>query len=66
LDCETLPENARRYQYVVINGSEIDVYRRRFEAQLMDDTGKGCWVADPLPEDSFLYNGGLATISFEI
>lgn len=66
LDSEYLPENARRYQYVVIENNTVEVYRRRFEAQQRDNTGKGCWVPDPLPEDSDLFHGGPATFSFDI
>jgi 3',5'-cyclic AMP phosphodiesterase CpdA len=64
LDGKALPENARRYQYIVFEGSRVDVYRRRFDAYTSDETGMGCWVPDSLPENLSSSRGKQATISF--
>ncbi len=66
LDAETLPENARRYQYIVIQDSGVNVYRRRFEPKSRDHTGFGAWVSDPVPEDSPLYGRGPGNINFTL
>ena len=66
LDSETIPDNARRYQYIVFEGAKVYVYRRRFEKHQHDETGLGCWVPDPLPEDSPLQPVGRETYYFEL
>lgn len=66
LDGSKLPDNARRYQYIVIEDGKVNVYRRRFESQIADTTGQGCWVPDPLPEDSKLRGKDSATLAFRL
>jgi len=66
LDSKTIPDNARRYQYIVFEGTQVSVYRRRFEKHQHDETGLGSWVPDPLPEDSPLQPIGRETYSFNL
>ncbi len=66
LDSDTLPQNSRRYQYISIKGNTVLVYRRRYEHQSRDSSGNGCWVPDPLPEDSLYNTDTPATLTFEL
>lgn len=66
LDSEVIPNNARRYQMIVIDGENVTVYRRRFDEQQSDQTGMGCWVSDPVREDFPGAGRGSATMEFSL
>jgi len=66
LDSEVIPNNARRYQVIAIDGKNVKVYRRRFDQQASDETGMGCWVPDPVPEGFPVAGRGSMTIEFSL
>jgi predicted phosphodiesterase len=65
LDGEVIPDNARRYQVIVIAGEKVKVYCKRFDEQKSDETGTGCWVPDLGPED-FGAGKGSVTMEFSL
>ena len=56
LDNDFLPENSRRYQLINIDNNQCKVFRRRYDEKHVDEYGKGCWVADILPNEDKIYS----------
>ena len=56
LDGETIPEMARRYQIIRIDEPQVRVYRRCFDSFQTHITGKGCWKADMLPDQTEIFD----------